>query len=220
LERIMASSKPSFPQPSEPNLRRLGVGPGGAERPLRAQLVVAGVTALLIIAIPLYLLRRPAGDMAKRDAAAALASGGLIRSTLDAGPPTQPIRLGAVQRVKCSAAANRDGNEGSLCDRLPMLEEELERAIKSNVDCAPKTGQEGTINYVLTLNFNKKQIHVFPGASGQWKGPQAKAAAKCVKRSLPDVDWDGIPHRYRYYVIAVMATYPAPDPLETLPEFE
>ena len=45
----MASSKPSFPAPSEPNLKRLGVGGGGPERPLRAQLVVAVVVLTVVV---------------------------------------------------------------------------------------------------------------------------------------------------------------------------
>jgi hypothetical protein len=61
---------------------------------------------------------------------------------------------------------------------------------------------------------------VFPGASGQWKGPQAKAAAKCVENAIGEVQWDAIAHRYRYYMIGILASYPAPDPLQVAPTFE
>ncbi len=218
----MASSKPSFPAPSEPNLKRLGGGGGGGDRPIRAQLVVAGVALLVIIALPLYILRRPtmdAGD-GQPDAGSAMSQRALIRTELDAGQPKGEVKLGRVQRVQCSAAPNRQGNEGNLCDRLPPLEQALARAIKTTIDCAPKTGKVGTINYVLTVNFSRKRLNVFPGKSGQWKGPQAKAAAKCVLKAMPEVQWDELPHRYRYYMLAIMAEYPAPDPLEVLPEFE
>lgn len=217
----MASSKPSFPAPSEPNLKRLGVGGGGGDRPIRAQLVVVSVGVLLLVAIPLYVLRKPSvSDGEHPSASGSMAAPALIRTQLDAGTPQTEVELEPVQRVKCSAAANREGNEGNLCDRLIPLEEALARAIKSTTDCAPKTGKEGTINYVLTVNFSKNRLNVFPGASGQWKGPQAKAAAKCVLAAMPEVQWDSLPHRYRYYMMAVMARYPAPDPLEVLPEFE
>ncbi|MFO0565404.1 MAG: hypothetical protein U0263_07065 [Polyangiaceae bacterium] len=56
-------SRPSLP--SEPSLRRLGVGGGGGgggDRPFRAQLVVALVVGLVFLAVPLYLWRRPSGN--------------------------------------------------------------------------------------------------------------------------------------------------------------
>jgi hypothetical protein len=184
--------------------------------------VVATVALLVIIALPLYILRRPSAEVGEPDdgPAAEVSQRALIRTALDAGKPKGEVELGRVQRVQCSAAPNRQGNEGNLCDRLPALEQALGRAVRTTVECAPKTGKAGTINYVLTVNFTHKRINVFPGKSGQWKGPQAKAAAKCVLKAMPEVQWDSTPHRYRYYMIAIMASYPAPDPLEVLPEFE
>ncbi len=218
----MASSKPSFPAPSEPNLKRLGVGGGGGgDRPIRAQLVVVVVGLLILVAVPLYVLRKPSiGDEEQPASSGSVAAPALIRTQLDAGKPETKVKLSTPQREKCSAAASREGNEGNLCDRLVVLEEAFARAIQSTTDCAPKTGKEGTINFVLTVNFNRKRLNVFPGASGQWKGPQAKAAAKCVLGAMPEVQWDSLPHRYRYYMITILAKYPAPDPLEVLPEFE
>jgi hypothetical protein len=218
----MASSKPSFPAPSEPNLKRLGVSRGGGDRPIRAQLVVAGVALLIIVALPLYILRKPSVDAETGgpDPMGSVAPRALIRSALDAGAPEVQVRLSQTERVKCSAAPNRQGNEGNLCDRLIVLEEALSRAIQSTAGCAPKTGKEGSINFVLTVDFVQKRLNIFPGASGQWKGPQAKAATKCVTAAMPEVQWDSLPHRYRYYMMAIMAHYPAPDPLDVVPEFE
>lgn len=216
----MASSRPSFPAPSEPNLRRLGVGgSGGGDRPIRAQLVVAAVVLLMLVAIPLYVFKSPSGEAATTDDSKQ-AKQQLIKTQLDASAPKPKVELGPVQRVKCSASPAGQGNEGNLCDALPQLEKELARAIIKNVECAPKTGKSGSINFVLTVDFTKQRTNVFPGASGQWKGPQAKAAAKCVKRSFPEVKWDTVPHRYRYYMLAILASYPAPDPLEAFPDFE
>lgn len=219
----MASSKPSFPQPSEPNLRRLGRGGShSGERPLRAQLVVAAVAVLLVVAFPLYVLRRPSGESTDAAQAAASASGkhALIRSALDAGKPKLEVKVSAPQRIQCSAAAMRQGNEGSLCDQLLPVEQALTTAIKNTADCAPRTGTGGSINFVLSVDFSNNKLNVFPGQSGQWKGPQAKAAAKCVQNALPQLQWDTITHRYRYYTIAMLATYPAPDPMGAVPEFE
>ena len=74
--------------------------------------------------------------------------------------------------------------------------------------------------FVQSRRAELNRINVFPGASGQWKGPQAKTAADCVEKNLPVIKWDDTPHRYRYYMIAALASYPAPDPLSGFPEFE
>ncbi|HEX2735926.1 MAG TPA: hypothetical protein VHM70_30205 [Polyangiaceae bacterium] len=217
----MASSKPSFPAPSEPNLRRLGRGGSTSDRPIRAQLVVAAVALLILVALPLYVLRRPTGDSSPvATAASATGKHALIRTALDAGAPKAEVKLTPVQRVKCSAAPFRQGNEGSLCDQLVQVEQAFGNAVKSTAECAPKTGTGGSINFVLSVDFSTKHVNVFPGQSGQWKGPQAKAAAKCVQSAMPELPWDAITHRYRYYTMALMATYPAPDPLGGAPEFE
>jgi hypothetical protein len=212
-------NRPSLP--SEPSLRRLGVGGGGGgDRPFRAQLIVALVVGVVLLAVPLYLWRRPSGaENAPPDAGAGPDGGGAAGSdaamaataALDAGAEPERVKLGSVQRVKCGASA-RGGMEGSLCDRLTFFEEQLARAVRDNVDCAPKTGKEGTINYVLTVDFTGKKVHVFPGASGSWKGPAARKSAACVKRGLSAPDWANIPHQYKHYSLAVLATYPAPLP--------
>lgn len=206
-------TRPSLP--SEPSLRRLGVGGGGGgERPLRAQLVVALVVGLVLLAVPLYLWRRPSGtENALKDGGAAdarndapiAASGSPLE--LDAGAAEERVKLGLPQRVRCGASS-KGGREGTLCDGLPVFEAALSKAIRENVDCAPKLQKEGSINYVLNVDFVGQKLHVFPGASGSWKGPVARKAAACIKRALPAPDWSNIQHQHRYYSIAVMATYP------------
>ncbi len=227
---MAGSTRPSFPSPSEPSLRRLGVGGGGGggDRPLRAQLVVALMVGLVLLAVPLYLWRRPSGtENAPKDSGADAVASGASSVALppgvapgDAALQDARVKLGAVQRVKCAAAPNTRGQDGELCDRLEGLEKALARGIRDNVDCAPRTGKEGNINYVLSVDFRAKKLHVFPGKSGQWRGPQARKAAECVKRSLPAPQWDKIKHQYRYYLIAILATYPAPSSVGGGPLFE
>jgi len=216
-----ASQRPPFPSaPSEPSLRRLGVGGpgGGGEKPLRAQLVVALVVGLVLLAVPLYLWRRPSGEGgAQVDASSA--ADAAVQAAKDAAVQTQGrsakverVRLGPVQRVRCSASSAVRGQEGALCDELPFFEKALAESITKNVDCAPRTGEQGSINYVLKVDFRRRGLNVFPGASGQWKGPQARRAVKCVERSLPKPSWTSVTHQYNYYMIAIMATYPPPAP--------
>lgn len=221
------SQRPSFPFPSEPGLRRLGVGgPGGGDRPLRAQIVVAVVALLVLTGVPLYLLRRPSAAPTPAPSASASA----FTPPLGLGPPVasgsaapasaeqERLTVGPVVRVRCGARPGR-GLEGPSCDRLEVLEEALARAVKENPDCAPRIAlkEEGTINYVLSVDFSRRQLHVFAGQSGNWRGPQAKKSAQCVKRKLAAPQWNAITHQHRHYQLAVLATYRPPRPSSASP---
>jgi hypothetical protein len=192
------------------------VGSGGRDRPLRAQIVVALVAVCILIAVPLYLLRRPGGKSAAVASASAaldagkapavLGSAGTLVTPLDGGKPAERLRVAAVQHVRCGASAN-GGHEGNVCDSVPFFEEALSKAVRENPDCAPKANEQGTVNYVLTVDFKRKALHLFPGASGQWRGKQARRSINCVKRAFVSPDWSNTQHQYRFYTIAVLATY-------------
>lgn len=178
---------------------------------MRAQIVVALVVALTLVAVPLYLMRKPSvREPVKPDAGAEASANPALSSkpvdTADAGKPPERVKLGPPQRVRCGASP-KARQEGSLCDQLPVFEEALAKAIRESESCAPRVKQPGTINYVLTIDFDQRKLHVFPGASGDLRGPQARRATACVKRALPRPDWDGIRHQYRHYGIAILATY-------------
>ncbi|HEY3254125.1 MAG TPA: hypothetical protein VGJ91_09265, partial [Polyangiaceae bacterium] len=205
-------SRTSFPSGSgDPSSRRLGVGSGTRDRPLRAQIVVALVAVCILIAVPLYLLRRPGGKSAAVASAsvsldagkapAAPGSAGTTLSPLDGGKPPERLRVAAVQHVRCGASAS-GGHEGNVCDSVPFFEEALSKAVRENPDCAPKANEQGTVNYVLTVDFQRKALHLFPGASGQWRGKQARRAVNCVKRAFASPDWGSTQHQYRFYTIA------------------
>lgn len=198
-------------------MRRLGVGSsGGGDRPLRAQVIVALVCAAMLLAVPLYLWRKPS---TKTSAAAVAASGsagaGALASTKPATatttPPAPPPRLtlGAVQKVRCGSSPAASPNEGTLCDTLGPLEEALKKAVLASEDCAPRAKVKGSINFVLTVDFAHKKVHMFPGASGEWHGKQARRTASCVGNAVKVADWN-IPHQYRFYAIAILATYAGP----------
>jgi len=227
-------------------VRRLGVGAGGSgDRPLRAQVIVALVCAAMLIAVPLYLWRKPSTkpSASTLPSASALHSAGAAATASSppssaAAPAASPrLTLGAVQKVRCGASPAASPNEAALCDSLGPVEEALKKAILSSEDCAPKPKAKGSINYVLTVDFVHKRVHVYPGASGEWRGKQARRATSCVENAVKGVDLN-VPHQYRFYAIAVLASYagpsaegalapsptssalPAPKPGEHLPSFE
>ena len=190
---------------------------------MRAQLVVAGVVCVILFAVPLYLVRRPSGESKSApEPSASVAKEKPLQAPLlvDAGgappaPPMERVRLAAAQRVKCGSSPTQARVEGGLCDSLPYFERALATAIQATVDCAPKQKEGGTINFVLSADFTNNKVHVFPGQSGSWRGPQARRATQCVLRALPKPDWATIPHQYRFYWISISATYPSSAALST-----
>lgn len=188
---------------------------------MRAQLVIAGLLMLILVAVPLYLFRRPSGVASSSMVdAGAQRFGGVIREPVDASDTVSGVSLGPVQRVRCGASATQTSGQGGMCDALPALEAALREGIRENVDCAPRTGVEGSINYVLEVDFSSNRLNVFPGKSGKWRGPRARRATSCVLRSLPPMEWADVSHQHQYYAIAILATYSAPDPLDVLPTFD
>jgi hypothetical protein len=176
---------------------------------LRAQIIVALVVVLILIAVPLYLWRRPNGDDSESVSSATPPAASASAPTSVTDPAHERVKLAPAQRVRCSASPTTSGQEGQLCDSLPFFEDALAKAIRENVGCAPRADADGTINYVLTVDFDNRRLHVYPGRSGTWKGPQARRAATCIKKQLATPDWPSIKHQYRYYMIAILATYPA-----------
>jgi len=216
----MAEPRPTLPSSSgDVQLRRMGLRKSNSAGPLRGQVVVLLVVVLIVLGVPLYLLRQPSlNEPSPAGSAEAKSAAASARSGNDAGVTKHKVTLGDVQRVKCSAGAAQRGNEGPACEPLPALEDLLKRAIRARADCAPQDGA-GSINFVLNVDFPTQQANVFPGKSGTWKGPQAKRAAKCVEQALGPIKWDAIQHRYRFYSLAILASYPGRNALD-MPTFE
>jgi len=224
----MPASRPTFP--SEPQSRRLGTGggPGGSDRLLRAQLVIALVLGFTILAVILYLMRRPSGtEHAEHpavgpSASASAAPPAIVRSKVE--PPATPpprVKVGAVQHLKCGASSKASTADGNLCDSLPFFETAFQKAVTDTAaDCVPQPKDEGTINFVLIVDFRNHEARVYPGRSGSWKGKQAKKAAECVKHALTAPSWDTISHQYRYYMLSLLATYPGETAASGLPSFQ
>src|SRR5919199_1693956 len=86
-------NRPPFPSspPSQPSPYRY-LGRGGGERPVRIQLIIALVAALILVAVPLYLWRRPRPEsIPSADAAVATTTNALAGDAPPRGrPPRRP----------------------------------------------------------------------------------------------------------------------------------
>ncbi len=179
-------------------------------------MIAALLLGLVLVAIPLYLWRRPRSlpEQAAEDA------GLTADASVDAGAPSElpvvkpvdpnaPV-LGAAHPVDC-----RDGTKktaGAECDRLPPIEKALAFAIDSAGACVPASVGGGTIEYVADVNFSRKKqpiALITPKDTRSIKSAKAVAAcAAAVKRAFatPPLDF---PHAHARYKIGILVTYPA-----------
>jgi hypothetical protein len=175
-----------------------------------------------MVAVPLYLWRRPKAEAATSEGRkpAASSDGSSALSALAApqggaanggsgSSQQQPkgVSLAEAKLIKCTK-----GGSGKTpveqCDRQPFFEEALVKAIRDNVSCAPLLTSSGTVNFVLDVDHKAKKLKVWAGKSGSIKRKSRKEVLGCVKRALPTPDWSQIPHQHTKYQIAVMASYP------------
>jgi hypothetical protein len=160
-------------------------------------------------------MRRPSAkvsgllDAGTAPSASAIASTNLPLPPLPeaGGAELERLKLSEVRKVRCGSSSKQT-SEGEACDALPAFEKALIEAAKKTLDCAPRSNKPGSINFVLEIDFARKKTHIFPGASGDWRGPKARRATKCATDALVVPDFATAVHQYRYYAIAIMATYP------------
>ena len=220
--------------PSQPSPYRY-LGRGGGERPVRIQIIMALVATLVLVAVPLYLWRRPQPESIP-SADAAVADAGVPRLPtspfpqpflLDGGfanpnragpdslvPPGTPVsgpgarlEVAPIKTLKCQdPGAGRTPPE--RCDGLRSFEDALTRAIRDSQSCAPPTRASFVMSYVLEMNFTKKHQSLFLGKSTTLARTRRKDLLKCVERAMPAPDWDRIPHQHSKYTINAVVTYP------------
>jgi hypothetical protein len=203
------SSPPSAPSP----YRQLG---SGGQSPVRIQMIIALVAGLVLVAVPLYLWRRPEPGEASRaaepiaDAGAPVDGAASYVPLVDASPAAPQVKLSPFTTIKC-----QDPGPGKTpperCDRVTYFEDALARAIRENALCAPSTKEGGTVSFVMEMDFRRKKLEVYPGKSSSLSKTQTKELFRCVERAMPKPEWATIPHQHSRYVVNVTATYPPSD---------
>ena len=212
MNRSPLSSSP----PSQPSPYRY-LGRGGGDRPVRVQIIIALVAGMILVAVPLYLWRRPKPESIPSADAAVAADGGAPDSganppvfAIAAGPP--PVSLSSFSTIRCqNPGPGKTAPE--RCDHVTFFEDGLARAIRENTACAPTGKSQVTVSFVYEFDFKTKKTNLFSGKSSSVKKEKVKELLRCVKRALPKPDWPTIPHQYARYKINVSATYPSVSPV-------
>ncbi len=228
LRESASSSRPLEAPRSAPRpLSSIGggdpAGAGGADRIARIQTLAAVVLGLALIAIPLYLWRRPRSESipvtSALDASAPLGDAGLVTaasgSAAIAPPPQVPqVTLSDPKVMECHDVGPRRTRPED-CDHLAPVEKGFAAAISAGGPCLPSTSGGGTLVYILDASFGRKR-HPFElfiprdGRSLKNAHGVAAAATACsaaVRKGLEGVSLEGVTHAHARYKIAITATY-------------
>ncbi len=179
------------------------------ERPARWQTGAAVGLGIVLLAVPLYLWRRPRSVTAPvgREAPDA---GDLEASVVPNDDSASGALLGETRVLGCSDPAGRRILAGEACDHLAAVEKGFAHAILDAKDCGSQAGG-GTIVYVADISFVRRRpsINVSLPKDGRSLS-NAKAVAICmtaVRRNTAALSLDGISHAHARYQIAITVTY-------------
>lgn len=211
MNRPPLSSSP----PSQPSPYRY-LGRGGGERPVRLQIIIALVAGLILVAVPLYLWRRPKPESIPSADAAVVADagptseGGAFFLTPEAGAPMGSVTLSPFTTIRCENPGPGK-TPPERCDHITFFEDALARAVRENAACAPQSKTSVSVSFVLETDFRRKRTNLYAGKSTTIKRERTKELLRCIKRAMPTPDWGTIPHQYVKYKVNVVATYPPSD---------
>jgi hypothetical protein len=195
---------------------------GGVDRVARIQTIVAVVLGLALIAIPLYLWRRPRSESVPvtsvSDAGLSIVdAGAMVAAAASAAPAAPQVTLSEAKVMECHDQGSRRTRPED-CDHLAAIDKGLLAAITAAGQCLPPASGGGTLVYVLDASFGRKHrpFELFVPRDGRsLKNAHGAAAAvnacnAAVKRGIDALSLEGVPHAHARYKIAVTATYPAP----------
>lgn len=183
----------------------------GADRPARIQLIVALVLGLALVAIPLYLWRRPRAEALGSGTASDVEA----RPAVAVPPPPPPasetkVVLSEPKILLCQDPGAKK-TPPSECDHLPAVEAAFAKAIAESSSCLPKDGSALTIGYVANVSFKRKAIDVTIAKEGRTLKNLAmfRTCQANIKSALMALPLDSTPHAHARYRIEIQATYPA-----------
>jgi hypothetical protein len=191
----------------------MDAGPDDAAlRPARAQMVALLVLGFVLVAVPLYLWRRPRA-IPESDPALAV-----VPTDVDAESPARVdagssvtaggLRVGDVQVLECHDPGPKK-TPSEQCDHLPELEKSFAQAIIAASACVPR-GAGGAVVYIADVSYarKKKPVSLSTPAEGRTvKATVASGCASAVGQTLSNVTLDA-QHAHQRYKVRLVATYP------------
>ena len=207
-------SRASVP-PSEPRSASRGsfsqLDLAAADRPARLQMIVALLLGLVLVAIPLYLWRRPRADAVTAGAAGDAGLTPALAAPADLASADDKPTVGEPKALFCQDPGPKK-TLPEQCDHVVEVEKALAKAIEESASCMPKEGGGGTVVYVADVSFKRNVVHVATPKEGR-SLKNVKAISACqsaVKARLSALPLESLKHEHARYKIAITATYPGP----------
>lgn len=213
--------------PSRASLPSISKVEAGSERPMRVQMTVALVLGLALVAVPLYLWRRPRTDgpvaestvttpgvpvtlsSATLPAGATPGAPGTIVAISPAEPAKAAVQVTDVRVVACHDLGPRKISAAD-CGHVDAVEKAFAAAVRETGTCLAEPSPGATVGYSLDVNFAKHTKHVVSPKDAR-SIRSAKVVAPCLKLVKEKVDAmaiDQVPHDHARYRFMVSATYP------------
>lgn len=210
------SSRMSVP-PSEPRGSRASfdVLDAQVDRPARLQMIVALILGLVLVAIPLYLWRRPRAESIAVSTGSTDAGALPVLPGASAAPVDEKLVLSEAKILSC----HDPGPKRTLpeqCDHVVELEKGFAKAIEENAACVGRDAGGGSIIWLLEVGFaskdKKKAIDLTTPKEGRTL-KNAKVVAACtkaIKSRLGALPIESMKHDHARYRVSITATYPGP----------
>ncbi len=134
----------------------------GVDRVARIQTIAAVALGLALIAIPLYLWRRPRSESVPvtsttaPDASAPVGDAGLMVASAPLAPPLTPVTLSDPKVMECHDTGSKRTRPED-CDHLASIEKAFAAAISGGGPCLPTSSGGGTLVYILDASFGRKR---------------------------------------------------------------
>jgi hypothetical protein len=217
------SYPPRAPSDPKPLPSRRGADGGSDSGPLASlawlPAIIVGVLGILLVAVPLYLWRRPRATLAPVGDAGTAENDALDASLggidiVDSGPDAG-IRLSDPRVLECYDSSSKK-TPTEQCDSLPEVAKSLDDAVLAAKDCLPLSAGSGSITYVAEVSFSKRHMQVgvsVPKSGRSYKGMKlVGGCAASVRSALSGLSLEGMAHKHTHYKIAVVASYPGRTP--------
>ena len=205
-------SKASVP-PSEPRSSRASFDALDAQvdRPARLQMIVALILGLVLVAIPLYLWRRPRAEPIVV-ATGATDAGTLTAVNLgSASTPDEKLVIGEAKTLSCHDPGPKK-TAPEQCDHVVELEKAFAKAIEESATCVGRDAGGGTIIFLADVGFKKRSVALTTPKEGRTlkSSRVAGSCEKAVRARLGNLPFDAMKHEHARYRISITATYPGP----------
>jgi hypothetical protein len=183
--------------------------PLGDGRPARAQMIALAVLGFVLVAVPLYLWRRPRPVPVDANPAPPTDLAAVADAGMEGAAPTNGVRLTDPMILECHDPGPKR-TAPDQCGHLPAFEKAFAKSIADAAACVPPTAGGGNLVYVADVSYgrpkNRSIILTLPKDGRTVKG-RASQCESAVEHTLKTVELDA-EHAHSRYKIQITATYP------------